>query len=396
LPAYTPHAQPTAPFKAWGYGEQMRVRGLTMAACGLPTAALSDEILLDGEGQVKALICVGANPVMAWPDQRRTIAAMEKLELLVCTDNEMSATAQFADYVIAPRLSFETAGMSQAVETLKYYGFGLGYPRPWGQYAPPIAEPPEGSELIEDWLFFHGLARRMGLELQIKNAFRAGSHAEAASIYFTLDPHNPPSTEEFYAEFTRNARIPLEEVNRHPNGRIFDEADGIVLPREADNMARLQIGDPHMTAELEEILAEDYRALRTDDEFPFLFVSRRANNFMNSIGRTLDKLTAGRGYNPAFLHPDDLAALGIASGESIEVRSAHDAIRAVAEADDTLRRGVVAITHGFGGTPADDDRHREIGCNTGRLMAADVDYDPITGIPRMSALPVAIARLLGG
>jgi len=79
--------------------------------CGrMPTAALSDEILLEGEGQVKALICVGANPMMAWPDQRRTRAAMDKLDLLVAIDNEMSATAELADYVIAPMLSFEVPG----------------------------------------------------------------------------------------------------------------------------------------------------------------------------------------------------------------------------------------------------------------------------------------------
>lgn len=71
LPAYTARAQALAPYQGWGYGEKLRVRGLTDAACGLPTAALADEILMDGEGQVKALICLGSNPMSAWPDQRR-------------------------------------------------------------------------------------------------------------------------------------------------------------------------------------------------------------------------------------------------------------------------------------------------------------------------------------
>ena len=59
LPAFDARAQPYAPYRAWGYGEKLRVRGLTNAACGMPTAALADEILLDGERQVKALICLG-------------------------------------------------------------------------------------------------------------------------------------------------------------------------------------------------------------------------------------------------------------------------------------------------------------------------------------------------
>jgi len=39
---------------AFGFGEQLRVRGLTDNAGGLSAAALADEILLEGDGQVKA------------------------------------------------------------------------------------------------------------------------------------------------------------------------------------------------------------------------------------------------------------------------------------------------------------------------------------------------------
>ena len=31
---------------------------------------------------------------------------------------------------------------------------------------------------------------------------------------------------------------------------------------------------------------------------------------------------------------------------------------------------------------------RELGANTGRLVATDRDYDPITGMARQSAIPV--------
>ena len=41
------------------------------------------------------------------------------------------------------------------------------------------------------------------------------------------------------------------------------------------------------------------------------------------------------------------------------------------------------------------DDLNDLRTNTNRLMAADEDYDPITGIPRMGAIPVAIAALAG-
>jgi anaerobic selenocysteine-containing dehydrogenase len=342
---------------------------------------------------VKALFCLGGNPMMAWPDQRRTRAAMEKLELLVTFDPEMSATSSLADYVIAPRLTLETPGMTQPAEALKYFTIGIGFPRPWAQYTPRIVAPPQGSDVIEEWQFFHGLAKRMGIALKLVGFYGWGKHVESPPVIVPIDDEHPPTTEQIYAELTKTARIPLDEVRRHRHGRVFDEIDERVQPREAGNTDRLQIGDPHMMRALAEVRAEDYAKRRADAERPFLLVPRRSNNFMNSSGRSLAKLTRERPYNPAFVHPDDLAALGIASGQSVEIRSAHDAIQAVVEADDTLRRGVVAMTHAFGGHPDEDGRHREIGSNTGRLMPADLEYDPVSGMPRMGALPISIAPL---
>ena len=94
----------------------------------MPTAALADEILLEGEGQVRALICVGGNPMAAWPDQRKTQQALESLELLVTLDTEMSRTSRLADYVIAPMMQMETPAMTAGSELIKYYTSGTGIP----------------------------------------------------------------------------------------------------------------------------------------------------------------------------------------------------------------------------------------------------------------------------
>jgi anaerobic selenocysteine-containing dehydrogenase len=393
LPAYTARAQPWPPYQAWGYGEELRVRGLTDSAGGMPTAALSDEILLEGQGQVRALFCLGGNPMMAWPDQRRTRAAMDKLELLVTLDPELSATSALAHYVIAPRLTLETPGSSYLTESLKFYYIALGYSRPWAQYSPRIVEPPPGSDLIEEWQFFHGLSKRMGIPSHLFDQYGWGQHMENPLSAVPIDDDSPPTTEELYEEFLKNARVPLEEIKRHPHGRVFDEIDERVQPREEGNTARLQLGDPDMMRTLAEVRGEVAPGQRPNPEYPFLLIPRRSNNFINSIGRTLERLKRDRPYNPAFAHPEDLASLGLADGESVEIRSAHDAIQAVVQADDTLRRGVVAMSHAFGGQPDEDDLHRQIGSNVGRLTVVDLDYDAVSGIPRMGALPIAITSM---
>ena len=71
----------------------------------------------------------------------------------------------------------------------------------------------------------------------------------------------------------------------------------------------------------------------------------------------------------------------------------HDSIPAIVEGDATLLPGVVAMAHAFGGLVDEDHRYDELGSNTGRLIRTEVDYDPITGMPRMGNIPVAITQL---
>ncbi len=396
MPPFTPKAQPYAPYPARGGGEKLRVRGLESCAAGLPTAALPEEILLEGEGRVRALFVLGGNPMMAFPDQRTTQAALEKLDLLVTFAPELSATSRLADYVIAPKLTLETPGMSQSVEALKFFGANVGYAAPFAQYAPALVAPPAGADAIEDWELFYGMAQRMGLALSVVGFYGWGAHLESPPIVTRLDMRERPSTDALYEIFTKGSRVPLGEVKRHPHGRVFEEVAGTVAPRDPACAARLELAAPEMLRELAEVAAEDWRARHETPAHPFRLVPRRSNLFVNSSGRSLPSLTRGRPWNPAFAHPDDLAALGVASGDVVRLRSRHDEALAVIEADDTLRRGVVAMTHAFGANPGEAEDPREVGTALGRLLRLDDEYDPISGIPRMGALPIAIERVLPG
>ncbi|GAB3228636.1 molybdopterin-containing oxidoreductase family protein [Mycolicibacterium hippocampi] len=397
LPAYTAKAQPLPPYEGWDYGERLRVRGLTDTVSGMPTAALADEILLEGEGQVKALICIGGNPMAAWPDQRKTQRAMEKLELLVTLDTEMSLTSRLAHYVIAPKMQMETPAMTQGSELIKYYAAGTGIPAAYAQYAPRLVEPPPGSDLVEEWQFFLGLAKRMNLTLFFVNFFGGGGgrYMESPPIVLTMDADTDLTTEELFAEMCATARIPLDEVARHPHGKIFD-VDAVVQERDPDCMARLDIGNEYLLGDLAVVLAEDFRSARDDAAFPYRLIPRRHPNFMNSSGTNLAGLNRGKPYNPAYMHPDSIAALGAQLGTAVTITSPHDSIPAVLEPDDTLRRDVIAMHHAFGGLVAEDAEFRHRGSNVGRLVPTDIEYDAITGLPRQGNIPVRVTAGIAG
>ena len=390
LPAFTPRAQPYAPYPVMS-DRPMRVHGLMESASGVPTAALADEILLDGEGQIKVLFCLGGNPVLSWPDQAKTEAALKKLELLVVLDYQMTATAQFAHYVIPPPLSLELPGSSQMVESLKYYGVSRGYTISWGQYTPAVAQLPAGSDLLDDAGFFFGLAQRMGLKLDWISARGQGPNLEGPTQTVPLDMSRVPTTEELITLACENSRIPLEEVKSHPHGHVYD-IDVRVQAREAACTAMLQLGDTMMMQELQTLHA-DVAQQMTDPAFPLHMVCRRTNNFMNSVGQSLPGLRGHQTHTPACMHPADMAALGLQDGDLITVSSRHGNMLACVEADDSLRTGLVSVVHGFGAAMSHAGKDPELATlamgSVARLLNMD-ERDPISGIPRMSALPVAV------
>ncbi len=399
LPRATPKAQAMGPRAGWGRGERLRSRPLGSSAAGLPTAALADEILYEDEDRIRALICVGSNPVAAWPDQLKTLRAMESLELLVCLDPKMGATTRLADYVVAPKLSLETPGVSVSSEGIEQTYVAMGYSEPYAQYAPAIATPPEGSDLIEEWEFFHGLAQRMGLPLTCYPIRAETGVLRERREPVTLDMERKPTTDEVLEALMAGSRVPLSELKRHPRGAIFDDETIRVAAADPGADDRLDVGNADMMAELAVIGREAAEAAtdaaETDGVRSFRLISRRMPNVYNSTGRDIPALMRGGGHNPAYLHPDDLAALGLERGDLIEIATDHASILGIAEGAPELRRGLVSMAHCFGDAPAQDARFREIGSNTGRLIDNEREFDPHTGIPRMSAIPVVVRRVAG-
>jgi len=395
LPPATPKAQAIGPRKGWGVGESLRSRPLGNSAAGLPTAALSDEILYEGEDRIRALVCVGSNPMAAWPDQLKAHAAMKKLELLVSLDMKMSATAKLADYVIAPKLSLEVPGISLSSEGIEQTYVAMGYSEPYAQYSPVIVPPPEGADVIEEWEFFYGLCQRMGVALNFYPIRAETGVLRERREAVALDMEKKPTTDELYEEMMKASRIPLAELKRHPHGKIFDDETIAVAAADPEADDRLDVGNDTMLDELTAIRSERLDRME-DDRHPFRLISRRMPNVYNSSGRDIAALSRGRRFNPAYLHPEDLAMLGLASGDPVEIESDHASILGVAESAPELRRGIVSMAHCFGDAPEHDEAFREIGSNTGRLVDNERDFDPYTGIPRMSAIPVSIRPTRGG
>ena len=205
---------------------------------------------------MKALITIGGNPMRAWPDPHRTRRALEALDLHVCVEPRLTETANLADYVLAPKLPLETPGCSLSTENLFTVSPALGYTERYGQYAPAVAEPPAGSDLREDWQFFYGLARRMGLGLEVG----AGVFPimGVPTPRRPLDMANEPTSDEILDLVTRDSWIPLDRLRDAGSEVLFEgEADVFVEAADSSERARLDVGSGLMLEELRDFGAGD-------------------------------------------------------------------------------------------------------------------------------------------
>lgn len=384
LPPREFRAQPIAPVPAWGFGEKTRIKTFEETSAGMPLAALPEEILTPGPGQVRALFLHGG-AVNSWPQTAKTLEALRALDTLVIHDTVLSPTARLADYVIATKMQFEIPSMTVLNEMISAGGHsGYGWVEPYAAAHSPVIDPPEGSDLLESWQIYYRIAQRLGTPLEMINWKPTGTTPPR------LDMTREPTTEQIYELMCAGSAIPLSEVRQHPDGRVYEHLNKTVLGPDPDCSARLELANPDMIALLHE-LAEGVDPLRsgTATDFPFLLIPSRLQNTTNTFVRA-EGILPWR-YNPAFLHPQDLAALGLAAGDEVRIRSRHGEVRAIVEIDKGLRRGVVALAHGFGErSPTGDPR--VAGTNVNRLTAWDDDCEKHTGMPRMGALPVAIAR----
>jgi len=386
IKSFPPIAASPGPGPALGYGKKLRIRGLEQTAAGLPTAALPDEILTKGEGQVKALISIGGNPVLTWPDQTKTIEAMKALDLLVSIDPRMSKTSKLADYIIAPKMPYECHGNTSLMEYLGNFVSGWGYQETYGQVSDPILDTPEGSNLCDEYAFLHALAAGLDKPLEVMSLAPV-IPAEAFGQTTEIARDKCPSPIEAWDAALKGAPFKPSELHADPDahkGKIM-ELNGTPIMEKPEGWAgKLDIANPLLMEELGQVAARLTEPTEAT-AYPFKLISRRLTEIHNSNWHENASQREKHPHQVAFMNPVDVETLGLSDGDIIEVTSTRATILCVAKEASDIRPGCLSVPHGWAGAEAGGKDG-----NTNNLIFNDSDYDKHTGIPRMSAIPVQI------
>ncbi|MCP4904882.1 MAG: molybdopterin-dependent oxidoreductase [bacterium] len=358
----------------WEHGFKSRIGGFGQFSEEFPTGTLPDEILEPGPGRVRCLFSHGGNPASAIPEIEKVERAFEALDLLVAIEPFPSMTTAMADYVLPSTLQYERADLPM------WLWESLISAEPYTRYTPALARPPEGSCVRDDHYYFWAIAKRLGLTLQLFGE--------------PLDIETAPTTDEILARTAKNAPIPFEQIQSAERGILFDHEKQFVEPGDPDSPHRFSLLPEDVASELREFEAVLAMPALGGDGFDYRLAVRRIREANNSAGLGLPSIKRRIPFNPAFMNPEDMKAEGVAEGDAIEIASRHGAIRALATADPTLRRGVVSIVHGFGGLPRDKADYSDVGVSTNWLTSLDTSArETINAMPWMGGFPVSVRRV---
>lgn len=340
-----------------------------------PTSRLVDDILNDGDDQIKVLFVLGANPMMTFGQPDKFKAAAEKLDSLIVLDPRRTETTDLADYVVATPVQYEVADFNLAILPIMQEA-------PVVQYSDAVVAPP--IETITEWKFFNGIANRLGHVLtSSKSGFASSSHR--GGIQLTTDKEW--TTQDLIAATLAEEGLSIEELRKYPNGLPVAIEAQVFQPADEDDGIRLDLCPDDVVAEMAAI----YNNFKVPSR-AYKLVCRRVVELMNTEFRAnarIEKRFKGD-YAPLYMHPDDLKREGILANQEVSITGDHGAIIGIAKPDNSMKQGVVAMPHGFGGKATANSRRN----HTSMLVSMELeDVAIIDAMPQQSSIAVDVAAL---
>ena len=154
----------------------------------------------------------------------------------------------------------------------------------------------------------------------------------------------------------------------------------------------MQLAAPELIAHTKKLEADFETEL--DQKDLFKLITKRAVTTHNSWTHNIDRMTShGRHTNYAYLHPQDMRALGIEEMDLVDISSDTSSIRIRVKPLDTLMQKTVAVPHGWGHQHAKGLTHanKTEGVNVNILAADGTEkIDRISGMAHLTGFIVDI------
>jgi len=281
---------------------------------------------------VKALFVYNSNPAAVAPNHNAVKEGMARADLFtVVHELFFTDTTDYADYILPATTFLEHTDVQGA----------------YGHYFVQLSQQaiaPPGEARPNVWLFAE-LARRMGFEEECFRDSEMDLIGQALGIGADGRSTRPEMEHITLDGLKEHGHIPLG-FHREPEASPFQPYLSGTLPTPS---RRIEFYSEKLAAQGLDPLpgfvpAVESRFGELAKRFPLEFLSRKADNYMNSTFANLDghRKMEARTSQRLEMHPADAAARGIGEGDAVRVWNDRGSLKLTALLNASLPAGVVA------------------------------------------------------
>ena len=326
---------PRGSFARW----HSRVRKLPEFSGELPVAALAEEIVTEGDGQVKAFVTLAGNPVLSTPNGRELDRALASLEFMVSIDCYINETTRHAHIILPPTSPLERGHYDLAFHLLAVHNTA--------KFSPPLFE--RSRESRHDWEILLELETRMkhdgivgGVRLQLGKQFFTPERILDFGLRF--GPYgarlNPLSK-----------GLTLRKVRKAVHGIDLGPLKPCLPGRLQTTDKQIDLAPEVFVKDVERVKSKFLNEATHTSNGHLLLIGRRQLRSNNSWMHNSERLVKENLAKPncsILMHPIDAADRDLLHGQKVVVRSRVGSIVLPVEISDEIMRGVVSIPHGWG------------------------------------------------
>lgn len=361
-----------------------RVRNLPDFNSEFPVSTLAEEILTPGEGQIKALLVAGGNPVLSTPNGEQLDAALSELELMISVDFYLTETNRHADFILPPVSPLERDHYDLV--------FNMIAVRDVAKFSPAVFNAPKHAK--QDWEIYCALTERLLKKAPLKQRL-------SIKLAETLGPRGHLElllrTGRYGRKLNPFKGLSLRKLQNTPHGVDLGPLKP-QLPKALKTKSK--------TVELHrDFFMKDVRRVeRTffseesqyDQTDRLLLIGRRHVRSNNSWLHNSHRLVKGKSRCTVMMNPQDAQRLKLTDDQIIDVSSTVGSIQLPLEITENIMPGVISIPHGWGHTKegtrwSEAERHAGQSMNT---LTDDSQVDELSGNAVLNGVPVTVKAIV--
>ncbi len=337
-----------------------------------PVAAMADEMLIEGEGQLKGFMCVAGNPVLSTPNGEKLDKAFAGLEFMVALDYFVTETSRHANIILPP-----VSPLERDHYDLTFNGFAV---HNVAKYSPVLFT--KHKDAKHDWQIYLELATRMDKDAPMMvKAERKMIQTLGTKVLLDQGLKRGPYQ-----------GMSLRQVQKHPHGMDLGPLKKMLPDTIKHKDKQIHLNVDFYQADL----ARVREVMASYDDSQILLIGRRHVRSNNSWLHNSHRLVKGKPRCTLMLHPDTARAHSIEDGQQVKVTSRVGQVDIIAEVTDELMPGVVSIPHGWGhGRKGVKQKiaqaHAGVSVND---LTDDTLIDKLSGNAAVNGVPVQLEALI--